>query len=48
MRNIKEKVSGKDDSGFRPSCVTGFALRRFQGQGGSVLPVSVGGFRRRW
>jgi hypothetical protein len=30
------KVSGKEDSGFRPACVTGFPLRRFQGFSGRV------------
>jgi hypothetical protein len=30
------QVPGKEDSGFRPSCVTGFPLRRFQGFSGRV------------
>jgi hypothetical protein len=41
LRNIKELVSGKEESG--PSCVTGFPLRRFQRQGRGMLPVPVGG-----
>jgi hypothetical protein len=47
-RNIK--VSGKEDSGFRPTCVTGFPLRSFQGFSGRVevcYSVLVRGFGRR-